>query len=445
MAEHWRLAATEAAARIAAGEITSEALVRSCLERIEEREGEIGAWAHLDTEYALDQARAADRARPRGPLHGVPFGVKDVIDSAGLPTEYGSPAIHGGHRPARDAACVAAMRASGAVLLGKTVSTEFATFTPGRTRNPHDLAHTPGGSSSGSAAAVAASMVPIAFGNQTAGSLIRPAAFCGVVGFKPTHGTVDLAGILPLEPSFDTLGYMARSVGDVAAFYGIVRGAPPDLAAAAPGPRPRIGLCRTHHWDKAGPAARDALARAAAALADGGAEVFDLDLPDSFAVLPETHGTILNSGLARSLARRYADHRDRLSPRLRAMIEEGMGGGVAEVAAARAHAESCRAEADGLFARCDALLTPSAPGEAPEGLESTGDPIFQTTWTLLHVPCVTLPCGIGPKGLPVGVQLVAARGADDRLLAFADRARARLGEAGAHDGTKMPWRPSGSA
>ena len=417
--ELWQLTASEAAAKIAAGELTSEALVRSCLERIEDREGEVRAWIHLDPDYAIGQARRADQSGPKGPMHGVPFGVKDVIDTAELPTEYGSEAIHKGHRPERDAACVAAMRDSGAVLMGKTVSTEFATFTPGKTRNPHNPGHTPGGSSSGSAAAVAAQMVPIAFGNQTAGSLIRPAAFCGDVGLKPSHGTVDLTGILPLEPSFDTLGYMARSVDDVAAFYGIVRGAAPAPLADGLGRAPRIGLCRTPYWDKAEAASRDALERAASRLSDLGAEVFDVALPDDFAAIPDSHRVILNAGLTKSLARQYADHRDRLSDRLRAMIEEGLSYDEATLEAADAHAKRCRLDADALFAHCDGLLSPSAPGEAPEGLGATGDPVFQTTWTLLHLPCVTVPYARGPNRLPVGVQLIAKRGADDTVLALA--------------------------
>ncbi len=422
--EPWQRTASEAAAAIAAGEITSEALVRSCLERIEDREGEVRAWIHLDPDYALEQARDADRAGG-GPLHGVPFGVKDVIDSADLPTEYGSAAIHKGHRPENDAACVAAMRNAGAVLLGKTVSTEFATFSPGKTRNPHNPAHTPGGSSSGSAAAVGASMVPIAFGNQTAGSLIRPAAFCGVVGLKPTHGTVDLTGILALESDFDTLGYMARSVDDVAAFYDIVRGAQPAPLPDGLGRTPRIGLCRTHHWDRAEAASRDAVARAADRLSDLGAEVFDFALPDDFAAIPDSHRVILNAGLTRSLARQYADHRGDLSDRLRGMIEEGLSYDAATLDDANAHAKACRLAAEAMFAGCDALLSPSAPGEAPEGLGATGDPIFQTTWTLLHVPCVTVPYATGPNGLPVGVQFIAGRGEDRSLLALAKWFHAR--------------------
>ena len=419
MSELWQLTAAEAGRRIAAGEFSSEALVRSCLARIEDRDADIEAWAHLDPDYAIAQARAADSQAPRGPLHGVPFAVKDVIDSGELPTEYGAPAIHGGHRPQRDAACVAAMRRGGAVLLGKTVSTEFATFQPGKTRNPHNPAHTPGGSSSGSAAAVGASMVPIAFGNQTAGSLIRPAAFCGVVGLKPTHGTVDLTGILPLEPSFDTLGYMARSVDDVALFYDTVRGAAPAVPADGLDRAPRVGLCRTHHWKKADAVCRGAVERAAARFADLGADVAEIDLPDEFAAIPDSHRVILNAGLTQSLARQYADRRDRLSERLRGMIEEGLGYDEATVEAARTHTRACRAAAGDAFGDRDVLLTPSAPGEAPEGLGMTGDPIFQTTWTLLHLPCVTLPFATGPNGLPIGVQLIGSRGEDAAVLAVA--------------------------
>ena len=419
MGELWQLTAAEAGRRIAAGEITSEALVRSCLERIADRDPDVEAWTHLDPDYAIAGAREADSSPSKSPLHGVPFGVKDVIDSGDLPTEYGAPTIHGGHRPERDAACVAAMRRAGAVPMGKTVSTEFATFWPGKTRNPHNPGHTPGGSSSGSAAAVASSMVPIAFGNQTAGSLIRPAAFCGVVGLKPTHGTVDLAGILQLESSFDTLGYMARSVDDLGLFYDIVRGAGAEAPADGLARPPKIGLCRSHHWGRADAVSREAVERAAAKFSDLGADVAELDLPDSFATIPDSHRVILNAGLTQSLARQYADHRDRLSDRLRGMIEEGLGYDEATLGAARTHARACRAAAGDAFGDRDVLLTPSAPGEAPEGLGMTGDPIFQTTWTLLHLPCVTLPFATGPRGLPIGVQLVGSRGEDATVLAVA--------------------------
>ena len=221
MAELNRLTASEAAALMEKNEITSEDLVRACLARIEEREETVQAWQYLDPDFAIAEARKADAAERKGPLHGIPFAAKDIIDTADMPTENGSP-IYAGRRPDADAPCVAVMRDAGAVLMGKTVTTEFATFNPGKTRNPHNSGHTPGGSSSGSGAAVGDCMVPLAFGSQTAGSLIRPAAFCGAYGLKPTHGTVDLSGILPLEATLDTLGYMARSVDDLATYYATV-------------------------------------------------------------------------------------------------------------------------------------------------------------------------------------------------------------------------------
>ena len=413
-----QLTATEAGELIAKGEITSEELVRACIERIDARESDVGAWQAFDRDLALDKARAADAAPPRSPLHGVPFGVKDVIDTADLPTTYGSP-IFEGNRPAADAACVAKMSDAGAVMMGKTVSTEFATFFPGKTRNPLNLDHTPGGSSSGSAAAVADHMIPIAFGNQTAGSLIRPAAFCGLFGLKPTHGTVDLSGIFELEATFDTLGYMARGVDDLATFYAIVRGASPQPLADGIGRAPRVGVCRTHFWDEAEAETRDALDDAAKSFAAAGAEVAEMELPQDFASIPESHGVILNVGLSKSLGKIYDENRDRISDRLRAMIESGLECPSDRYESAVAHANACRASADAAFGDWDVLLTPSAPGEAPSGISATGNPIFQVMWTLLHVPCVTIPFATGPNGLPVGVQLIGRRGDDDTVLKIA--------------------------
>lgn len=412
------LTATEAGAMIAKGEISSEELVRACLDRIAVRDDAVLAWAHLDPDLALESARAADADDPKSPLHGVPFGVKDVIDSADLPTEYGS-GIFAGNRPSADAACIAKMKNAGAVLLGKTVSTEFATFTPGKTRNPHNPEHTPGGSSSGSAAAVGDAQVPIAFGNQTAGSLIRPAAFCGAWGLKPTHGTVDLAGILPLEPDFDTLGYMARSVDDLAAFYSVVRGAAAEPLADGLGRPPRIGLCRTYHWDEAQPETVSAIEEAAARLRDLGAEVTEMSLPENFADLAETHPVILNVGLTKTLGDIYRESKDRISERLCGMIESGFDCPPERFEAAVAHANECRAAVPAAFGDFDVLLTPSAPGEAPKGLGMTGNPIFQIVWTLLHVPCVTMPWTKGPNGLPVGVQFIGRQNDDDTVLRVA--------------------------
>lgn len=412
------LTATEAGAMIAAREISSEELVQACLDRIGEREEAVGAWQWIDPEQALEQARAADAADPKSPLHGVPFGVKDIIDTAGIPTEYGSP-IFAGHVPERDAPCVARMRDAGAVLLGKTVTTEFATFHPGKTANPHDPAHTPGGSSSGSGAAVGDNMAPLAFGSQTAGSLIRPAAFCGVCGLKPTHGTIDISGVFELEAALDTLGYMARSVDDLAAYYAIVRGAAPRPLEDGIGRAPRIGVCRTFHWDQAQPETVQALDDAARKLTELGAAVGDMTLPGDFSTIVETHRIILNVGLTRSLGDLYRDDGDRLSERLRAMIEAGMEVPPDRYESAKAHADSCRAASDAAFGDWDVLLAPSAPGEAPRGLEATGDPIFQIPWTLLHVPCVTIPTATGPDGLPVGVQLIGRHGDDDTVLRIA--------------------------
>lgn len=412
------LTASEAGDLIAKGEITSEELVSACLERIDAREDEVGAWQSIDRDLALEKARAADATTPRGPFHGVPFAVKDVIDTADLPTTYGSP-IFEGNRPTADAACVAKMNDAGAVLLGKTVSTEFATFFPGKTRNPHNLEHTPGGSSSGSAAAVADRMVPIAFGNQTAGSLIRPAAFCGLFGLKPTHGTVDLSGILELESTFDTLGYMARGVDDLATFYAIARGATPQPLSDGVGRPPRVGICHTHFWDEAQAEAREALADAAARFEAAGADVGEMTLPQDFATIPENHGVILNVGLSKSLADVYENNRDRISERLRDMIESGRDCPADRFESALAHATACRTAADAAFGDWDVLLTPSAPGEAPAGHSATGNPIFQVMWTLLHVPCVTIPIATGPNGLPVGVQLIGRRGDDDTVLKIA--------------------------
>ncbi len=412
------LTATEAAALMENGEISSEDLVRSCLARIEAREETVQAWQYLDPEFAIAEARKADAVPRKGPLHGIPFAAKDIIDTKDMPTENGSP-IYAGRRPDADAPCVVAMRDAGAVLMGKTVTTEFATFNPGKTRNPHNPGHTPGGSSSGSAAAVGDRMVPLAFGSQTAGSLIRPAAFCGAHGLKPTHGTVDLAGICPLEGMLDTLGYMARSVDDLATYYAVVRGARAEPVPDGLGRAPRVGLCRTPFWQKAEPETVDAVEGAAARFAELGAEIAEVELPDTYTDILDSHRAILNHGLTKSLGREYAEHRDQLSERLQAMIADGFEVSDERHAAAVAHAEACRAGLAEAFGDFDVFLAPSAPGEAPEGLDATGDPVFQVPWTTLHAPCVTLPYATGPRGLPVGVQLIGRRNDDDTVLAVA--------------------------
>ena len=403
---------------MANGEFSSVQLVESCLERIHEREPEVRAWAHLDEALALNAARTADATKPRSPLHGIPFGVKDIIETSELPTECGTP-IHAGRRPLEDASCVARMKAAGAVMMGKTVSTEYALYHPGKTRNPLNLAHTPGGSSSGSGAAVGDYMVPIAFGSQTAGSLIRPASFCGVCAFKPTHGDTDLSGVLSLEPSFDTLGFMGRSFDDLATFSAIVRDLTPQSLADGIGCRPRIGLCRTPMWSKAEQASIAAFEDAADQLAVFGAEIDEVGLPAAFDDLLDTHATILRAALPRSLGEDYRNHKDQMSRVLRNMIEDGIAVPEAHEEALRSHAKECRAAVNDVFGNWHAFLCPSVMGEAPEGIGATGSPVFQAMWTLLHVPIAGIPGAVGPNGLPVGIQLVGRRGHDQTILRLA--------------------------
>ena len=424
MASRNELTASEAAARIAARELTSEALVAACLARIAAREPEIGAWRHLDQAQALAQARARDGEPARGPLHGVPIAIKDIIDTIDMPTAYGSP-IYDGHRAPWDAPCVAACREAGAVIMGKTVTTEFAYFHPGKTRNPHNAAHTPGGSSSGSAAAVADCMVPLGFGSQTAGSVIRPASFCGVVGYKGTHGLFAMAGIKPFAPSLDTLGVFTRDVADAALMRAVLLGVP--LVRAALGEPPRVGLCRTHEWAHADAATRDAVETAARRLADAGAEVVEAALPASCGELVADQLTVMTFEAGRSFNFEYREHRAKLSETMAKIIEGGRAIPYAAYRDAQERAAACRVELSALFADHDVLLAPSSVGAAPEGIGATGDPLFNRIWTLLGVPCVNLPGFRAENGLPVGIQLIGRYGRDEDLLAAAEWAQTRLG------------------
>lgn len=408
------LTAREAAQLIRDREISATELTRACLERIAARDDLVHAFVHCDPDFSLEQARLADSTPARSPLHGIPFAVKDVIDTRDFPTERGTP-VHRGRRPASDARCVTLMREAGGVLLGKVVTTEYAMFTPNATRHPLNPAHTPGGSSSGTAAAVADRMVPLAFGNQTAGSLIRPAAFCGVFGLKPTHGTTDGSGILPLQPYFDTLGYMARGIGDLQDFHSIVRGAN-EIAAWPSGPRPKIGICHTHQWEFAEPATRELLTQTASQLSDRGFTVEAFELPPAYADLVGLHRRILYRGIADSLNEDFARASAQMSDGLRDVIAEGRACSDQRYADDRTTADRYRATVNDCFGDCHALLCPSAPGEAPAGI-ATGDPVFQVSWTLLGVPCLNLPLGTGPQGLPLGLQLIGRRHADAGLMA----------------------------
>jgi amidase len=420
------LTVVEAAARIAAGTLTAEALTRACLDRIGEREDAVGAWHFLDRDLALAQARALDGSPRRGPLHGIPVGVKDIIDTADMPTAYGS-TLYAGHRPPWDASCVALARRAGAVILGKTVTTVFAYFDPGKTANPRNTDHTPGGSSSGSAAAVADDMVPLAFGTQTAGSVIRPASYCGIVGYKPTYGLLDRTGIKPLAPSLDTLGVMARAVGDAALFVAVLSGRTGLRPSPPPAAPPRIGLCRTHQWPQAEDEARAALEEAASRLSDAGADIREIELPEAFAGLADAHHMIMAHEASQAFAHERLRHESELTEKLRELLDAGSAISPEAYDTARTVAAGCRARLETVFGDRDALLCPSTPGEAPRGHASTGRPVFNSVWTLLGVPCITLPGFSGPRGLPVGVQLVGRVWDDARLLAAAAWAEPRIG------------------
>jgi Asp-tRNA(Asn)/Glu-tRNA(Gln) amidotransferase A subunit family amidase len=419
-AEH--LTASEAAARLAAGTLTAEALVRDLLERAHTR-AEVKAWVWLDPEQALAQARAADRAGRPGLLVGAPVGVKDVIDTVDMPTQHGSP-IYRGNRPFADAACVALIRAAGGVILGKTVTTEFANRDPGETVHPHNPAHTPGGSSSGSAAAVADFQVPVGLGTQTGGSTIRPAAFCGVIGYKPSFGEFSRVGIKMQCHNLDTLGVICRSLDDVALMRAVLLAQDlrrVDRASAAP----RIGFCRTPQWDHADGDTQALLERMASRLAAAGAVVRDVALTP--ADILNHHRRIFEFEAARNYAYEYEVHGDKLSAALRdGLLTPGRALPLSAYVEAIETAESFRGNLDDLFGELDVLLAPSAVGEAPAGLGSTGDARFNAIWTLAWTPCVTLPAGTGRKGLPLGIQLIGPRFRDEALLDAAAWVEARL-------------------
>lgn len=408
------LGAAEAVALLARREISSEELTRACLERISAREGEVQAWQYLDPQAALAQARSAQANAAT--LHGLPVGVKDIIDTADMPTEYGCQ-VYQGHRPKADAACVEALRRAGAVILGKTVTTQLAYFTPGKTRNPHNPKHTPGGSSSGSAAAVADFMVPVALGTQTAGSVIRPASFCGVIGYKATFGEFPMAGVKPLAPSLDTLGVFARALGDLPLLCEAIGGhkrTAPILRTP-----PRIGLCRTEQWPLASADAQAVLLKSAEQLRKAGAKVDEVDLGDSFRGLFDAQKQVMAVEMARSLARERTSHPEALGPELHRLFSEADACPAESYRSALPQAEDCRRRLIPVFEKFHALLTPSAPGEAPAGLGATGDPAFNRIWTLLHLPCISLPVGRGQQGLPIGIQLVGEAGGDARLFVVA--------------------------
>ena len=437
------LSATEAARMIRDGIISSEQLVESCLVRIREVDPQVHAWAFLDPDHALAQARAADALRLEGktlgPLHGVPIGIKDIFDTADMPTEYGSP-IFAGRTPARDATIIAMLRAVGAVIMGKTVTTEFAYFSPGKTRNPHNPEHTPGGSSSGSAAAVGSEMVPLAIGSQTNGSTIRPAAYCGIVGFKPTHGLISRHRALVLSRTLDHVGLFARSIDDIALLAEQLIGYDehdPDMrprarfpfvevAAEEPPLPPMFAFIRTAVWERADKDTKEGFAEIVDSL---GGQVEDVDLFPSAEKAWEWHQTIMAAEMAFNFEREWKDARERLSEQLRAQIERGREVRAVDYQRALGQIAPIHESFVELFEqRYDAILTPAAPSAAPHGLGATGDPSFCTLWTLCGMPCITLPLLQSAGGLPIGVQLVGPRGGDARLLRTAKWLAAKSAE-----------------
>ena len=435
------LSASEAARLIRDGVISSEQFVEACLARIREVDGQVQAWTFLDPDHALAQARAADewrlQGRPTGPLHGVPVGIKDIFDTADMPTENGS-VLYAGRTPSRDATAVAMLRAAGAVIMGKTVTTEFAYFSPGKTRNPHNPEHTPGGSSSGSAAAVATGMVPIALGSQTNGSTIRPAAYCGVIGFKPTHGLIPRQGVLALSRTLDHVGHFRAQIDDIALLAAQLVGydeRDPDtrpralipfveVAAEEPPLPPMFAFVKTPYWERADEDTKEGFAELVEQL---GEQVEEIEFLPSAVDAWELHRTIMEAEMAANLEREWDKGRDRLSEQLRAQLERGRNVRAIDYQRALSRIAPIHESFVELFEqRYDAILTPAATGVAPKGLSSTGDPVFCTLWTLCGMPAISLPLLQSANGLPLGVQLVGPRNGDARLLRTARWLAARV-------------------
>jgi Asp-tRNA(Asn)/Glu-tRNA(Gln) amidotransferase A subunit family amidase len=418
------LSALDLTARLEAGKLTPRAVVEMCAEAIAAREKDVGAFATLDLAGAR---RAADDA-PLSPLplRGLPVGFKDIFDTADLPTQYGSP-VYANHCPAADATAVAMTRQAGGIVLGKTVTTQFASLVPSATRNPRNLAHTPGGSSAGSAAAVAAGMVPVAFGTQTAGSVIRPAAFCGVAAFKPSYRLIPMVGVKDVAWHLDTAGIFGAEVADVAFAAAVILDRDLRVDGAAPS-APRIALARTHLWPKASSAMQQAVDSAARIAAAAGAKVADLELSPIVEDAYEAQFTIQDYENIRALAFEYERHRDRIDPLLRTQLDRAAAISADEYDAARRLASRARQLLADAMADYDVILTPSAPGAAPLGFATTGDPMFNRLWTLMGAPCINVAGINDDDGLPLGIQIVGRFGRDHAALEaalFVERAIAK--------------------
>jgi len=428
------LSATEAAQKIRDGEISSEELVQACLDRINEVDSEIEAWAHLNPDFALEQARALDKLRaaggPVGPLHGIPVGIKDIFDTGDIPTENGT-VLNSGRQPVDDCRVVSLLKEAGCVIMGKTVTTELAVFGPGKTKNPHNPAHTPGGSSSGSAAAVASHMVPLAIGTQTNGSIIRPASYCGIVGFKPTHGLIPRTGVLDQSAPLDTVGTYARSIEDVALLtealvahdpgdkYTRARARPPlvETAAGEPPLTPVIAFAKTAVWDQADKETQESFIELADLLGD---DCTEIELPEAFDNVVEWHRNIMNADIAKSYAGYYEHGKDKLTDILCEMFEFGQKVSAVDYNMAIKYQDVLNGALNTVFHDYDIIITPATTGPAPAGLEATGSPVFNTLWTFTGVPAITLPLMEAKNGLPVGVQVIGPRDDDARLLRAAN-------------------------
>jgi Asp-tRNA(Asn)/Glu-tRNA(Gln) amidotransferase A subunit family amidase len=424
------LTANQAAQGIRDGVFSAETLMRACIQQIEARETDVQAWTYFDAEHALSQAKQADSDRaagkPLGPLHGVPVGIKDIIDTGDMPTEDGT-VLHSGRNPWHDAKVVDLLRRAGAIIMGKTVTTELATYSPGKTRNPHNPAHTPGGSSSGSAAAVAAGMVPLALGTQTNGSLIRPASYCGVFGFKPTRGLISRQGILRQSERLDQVGGFARSIEDVALLCEIIAGYDADEPGMTPRAdipmlrvckedppfEPKLALIKTPWWDRLDEDTREGFGELTEHLSD---KVGEFVLPDSAAAVLDLLNTIMEADLAVSFENEYERGKDKLSAVLREQLERGRRITAFDYQKAIARIPVVTDALDEIFDRYDAIITPATAGSAPPGLESTGNPMYCTMWTYCGMPAISLPILQSGNGMPVGVQLVGRSGDDARLL-----------------------------
>lgn len=429
------MSATQAVAAIESGFINSQELVQAYIEQINAYESEVEAWQHFDPDYALTQAKEADQLRKSGqttgPLHGIPIGVKDIFDTKDMPTEDGT-IIHKGRTPAYDATSIQLLRQAGAIIMGKTVTTEMAVYTAGKTKNPHDSSRTPGGSSSGSAAAVAANMVPLAVGTQTNGSIIRPASYCGVVGYKPSYGLISRYRVLQQSLRFDTVGIFSRDVLDAALIAeqlmifdnqdpSMQTRMPPkllDTIAHGPLVPPKLAFVKTPAWEGfADDDIKGGFTELSGVLGDSIAE---LDLSHLLEDIPEWHKIIMETDITRSFHREYKQSKELLSPILVDMIERGQKYRAVDYNEAVDHIKALNTAMDEIMLDYDAILTPATTGEAPTGLESTGNPVFCTPWSFCGMPAITLPLMQGSNNMPIGVQLVSAKGDDARLLRTAD-------------------------